>query len=129
MTPKRGEVGVYKSLKSNKAKDPHGLINELFQLNVIGEDLKKSLFLMYKRIKEELSIPDIMQYANITSIYKGKGGKNDLLNERGIFGINIFRSILLKIIYNDEYEHIDSHMSDSNVGGRKRKTSGITSLL
>ena len=62
-----------------------------------------------------------MQFASVTSIYKGKGGKDDLQNERGIFGINIFRSILLKLIYNDEYEIIDSNMSDSNVGGRKRK--------
>ena len=62
-----------------------------------------------------------MENANITSIYKGKGQKNDLQNERGIFGMNIFRSLLLKLIYNDEYENIDSNMSDSNVGGRKRK--------
>ena len=31
------------------------------------------------------------------------------------------RSILLKIIYNDEYENIDANLSDSNVGGRKTK--------
>ena len=61
------------------------------------------------------------QFANITSIYKGKGDKNDLENERGIFGINILRSILLKIINNDEYENIDENMSNLNVGGRKRK--------
>ena len=63
----------------------------------------------------------MMEFANITSIYKGKGEKNDLQNERGIFGINILRSLLLKIIYNDEYEKVDANMSDSNVGGRKRK--------
>ena len=62
-----------------------------------------------------------MKYANITSIYKGKGAKNDLQNERGIFGINLIRSLLLKIIYTDEYENLDKNMSDSNVGGRKRK--------
>ena len=61
------------------------------------------------------------QFANITSIYKGKGDKNDLENERGIFGINILRSILLKIIYNDEYENIDENMSYSNVGGKKSR--------
>ena len=119
---------VLSQLKSNKARDPHGLINEIFHLNVIGEDLKESLFLLYTRIKEELEIPEIMEFANITSIYKGKGEKNDLQNEIGIFGINLFRSILLKIIYNDEYENIDKNMSDSNVGARKHKISEIISL-
>ena len=118
----RGKLDkVLKKLKSNKASDPHGLINEMFQFDNIGDDLKESLFLLYRKIKDDLNIPEVMEHANITSIYKGKGAKNDLLNERGIFSINIFRSILLKLIYNDEYECIDSHMSDSNVGGRKRK--------
>ena len=90
-------------------------------IDAIGADLKESLFLLYSQIKEELVVPEIMENANITSIYKGKGQKNDLQNERGIFGMNIFRSLLLKLIYNDEYENIDSNMSDSNVGGRKRK--------
>ena len=76
---------------------------------------------MFRRIKEEKEIPEIMKFANITSIYKGKGEKNNLQNERGIFGINILRSLLLKLIYNDEYETIDGNMSDSNVGRRKRK--------
>ena len=112
---------VLKNLKKNKASDPHGLINEIFHINAIGDDLKDSLFLLYKRMKEELIIPEVMEFVNITSIYKGKGLKNDLNNKRGIFGINIQRSILLKVIHNYEYENIDSQMSDSNVGGRKRK--------
>ena len=32
-----------KDLKNNKSRDPEGLVNELFKLNVIGDDLKKSL--------------------------------------------------------------------------------------
>ena len=35
--------------------------------------------------------------------------------------MNIFRSILMKMIYKDEYETIDNQMSDSNIGGRKGK--------
>ena len=112
---------VLKQLKNNKARDPHGLINEIFKLDYIGDDLKESLFLLCNKIKETYEIPEILKYANITSIYKGKGAKNDIQNERGIFSINIFRSILLKIIYNDEYENVDKNMFDSNVGGRKRK--------
>ena len=112
---------VLKSLKKNKASDPGGLINELFRPEIIGDDLRESLFLLLKNIKEDLEVPEIMEDANITSIYKSKGAKNDLKNDRGIFSVNIFRKLLLKIIYNDEYLTIDSNMSDSNVGGRKEK--------
>ena len=112
---------VLNLLKNNKARDPHGLINEMFNLNAIGDDLKESLFLMCSKIRDTIDIPEKVKYANITSIYKVKGAKNDLQNECGIFGINLLRSILLNIIYNVEYENIDSNMSDSIVGGRKRK--------
>ena len=62
-----------------------------------------------------------MQLANIISIYKGKGVKNDLRNDRGIFIMNVFKSIMMKIIYNEEYEGINMNMSDSNIGARKMK--------
>ena len=62
-----------------------------------------------------------MELANIISIYKGKGAKNDLQNDRGIFIINIVKSIMMKMIYNDEYGTIDLNMSDSNIGARKGK--------
>ena len=38
---------------------------------------------------------------------------------RGILLANIFRSILMKLLYNDQYPIVDSNMSDSNVGARK----------
>ena len=104
---------VLKKLKNNKARDPNGLI-------VQNRCNRGSLFLMCYN----LEIPELLKFANITSIYKGKGAKNDLQNERGIFSINIFRSLILKLIHNDEYDNIDENMSDSNVGGRKKKNIG-----
>ena len=55
------------------------------------------------------------------SIYKNKGSKADLENDRGIFTCTVLNSILQKLIYQDNYEEIDSNLSDSNVGARKRK--------
>ena len=112
---------VLRSLKMNKSRDPHGLINELFKPGVIGDDLKESLLLLFNAIKDNCHLPEFIQWANITSLYKGKGEKLVLDNERGIFIVTIFRSILMKLIYNDKYSTIDSNMSDSNVGARKRK--------
>ena len=45
----------------------------------------------------------------------------DLENERGIFIVTVFRSILMKLIYNDKYSIIESNMYDSNVGARRKK--------
>ena len=112
---------VLAALKNNKSRDPHGLINELFKPGTIGSDLKNSLLTLYNRIKENCYLPEFIQWADITSLYKGKGEKLDLTNDRGIFIVSVFRSILMKLIYNDEYEKIDLSMSDSNVGARKNK--------
>ena len=45
----------------------------------------------------------------------------DLDSDRGIFIINLFRSIIMKMVYKDKYHHVDGNMSDSNVGARKNK--------
>ena len=62
-----------------------------------------------------------MRKTDIATIYKGKGEKCNLENDRGIFLVTIFRSILMRLIYGDKYNIIDSNMSDSQVGGRKGK--------
>ena len=36
--------------------------------------------------------------------------------------MTIFRSILGKLIYNDEYNKIDKNLTDSNVGSRKNRS-------
>ena len=61
-----------------------------------------------------------MQEANITTIYKKKGSRLSLENDRGIFGTNILKRIIDKLVYNDKYDEIDAGMSDSNIGGRKK---------
>ena len=112
---------VLKSLKNKKARDPHGMVNDLFKPGVIGINLKMSILKLMNLIKETSFIPDFIQWANITSIYKGKGERLSLENDRGIFLVTVLRSILMKMIYNDKYETLDQNMSDSNVGARREK--------
>ena len=69
----------------------------------------------------EISIPALMHLVNIVAIYKGRGQKIDLSNDRGIFIVNIFRAILMKMIYEYNYDKVDKNMSDSNVGARRKK--------
>ena len=112
--------GALSSLKTNKSRDPDGLINEIFKKGVIGNDLKNSLLMMFNSLKKEQQIPQFMNKANVTTVPK-KGSRLLLENERGIFRVPVLRSILMRLIYNEKYGIIDSHMSDCQMGGRKKK--------
>ena len=113
---------VLSSLKNNKSRDPHGIVNELFKPGVAGDKLISSLLIMFNRIKNEMIFPEFMRLANICSIYKGRGERMLLESDRGIFIVNCFRNILMKMVYQDKYEIVDKSMSDSNVGARKKKS-------
>ena len=112
---------VLKGLKNNKATDPVGLVYELFKPGVAGSDLLQSVLILCNKIKATSQIPKFLELTNISSLYKKKGSTFDLNNDRGVFNVVTLRSILDKLVYNDYYDLIDSNMSDSNVGGRKRR--------
>ena len=50
-----------------------------------------------------------------------KGDKNILSHYRGVFRALVFRAILERLIYNDEYYNIDDNLTDANVGARKHR--------
>ena len=95
-----------KSLKSNKATDPHGMISELFKENYAGADLEKALLLLFNGIKATMIIPEFIQHQNITTIYKNKGSRLEMKNERGIFVLTTLKKILDKLIYSEKQEDI-----------------------
>ena len=113
-------------MKEGKARDPNGWCNELFSNKVAGKQLKISMLKLFNKIKKEYYIPEFIRLADVATIYKGKGEKCELENDRGIFLVTILRSILMRLIYGDEYETIDQSMSDTQVGARKGKTSETT---
>ena len=96
-------------------------MNELFGNEVAGKSLKISMLKLFNKMKIENYIPDFIRYADVATIYKGKGEKCNLENDRGISLVTTFISILMRLIYKDKYEIVDSNMSDSQVGGRKGK--------
>ena len=108
-----------KSLKKNKTSDPDGFINELFMDGCAGDDLENALLLLFNGIKNNCEIPEFMIKQNITTIYKNKGSRQDMENDRGIFILSSLKKILDKLIYLDKFKNIDSNMSCSNVGARK----------
>ena len=80
-----------------------------------------SLLALFNKIKSENHIPGFIRKADVSTIYKGKGEKCNLDNDRGIFIVSIFRSLIMKMIYKDIYETIDGNMNDSQIGSRKGK--------
>ena len=72
---------VLGSLKKGKSRDPWGLTNELFRLDVAGDNLIEAITLLMNEIKSQGKVPHLLNYANITSFWKGKGAKNDMENE------------------------------------------------
>ena len=112
---------VLKSLKKGKARDPLNLVNEIFRPEVAGSDLLLALLKIVNAVREQQEYPTKLKYADITSIYKGKGSKSDMENQRGLFNLVTIRSIIDKLIYMDEYETVDGNLTDCNVGARKKR--------
>ena len=101
--------------------DPNGIVNEIFKSGCIGSDLKEALFLLFNGVKAEQFIPMFMNLSNITSIHKNNGSKLDLDNDTGIFILTVMKNILDKLVYFDNYQDLDSNMSDSNIGARRNR--------
>ena len=88
---------------------------------MIGQDLMIGLLDFVNGIKTSLFIPEMSKLANISTIYKNRGSRQDLKNDRGIFGLSVLRNIIDKLIYEDKYPDIEESMSDSNIGARRDK--------
>ena len=109
---------VLKQIQKGKSKDPEGISREVFHPSVIGENLKKSILIMFNLMKKQGTIPNFMKRAIISPIPK-KGSPFKLGNERGIFIVNSVRILLMKLIYNSNYNTIEDNMLESNIGSRK----------
>ena len=108
------------NLRNKKSRDNEGYINEIFKEGIIGNDLKISLLTMFNKLKMNKIVPDFMKITNLTTVPK-KGSLTELQNERGIFRVDVIRSIFMKLLYNEKYDEIDKNISDGQMGGRKGK--------
>ena len=74
---------------------------------------------MLNEVKDKLEIPDLMKDVDIVSIPKKNKDVMNIDERRGIYIINIFRNILLKLVYKEKFSVIDENMTDFQVGGHK----------
>ena len=110
-----------KDLGRNKSRDANGHANELLKEEAAGTDFKLAILKLMNMIKERSQFPTSMELCNITSIYKNKGSHKDFDSYRGIFRVTVLRSILDRLMYNDNYFTIDGNLTDGNVGARKSR--------
>ena len=80
---------ILKALKNNKCMDPIGLRNEIFKEGCVGKDLKEAMLKLFNGTKENQVIPHVMTMANICTIFKNKGSRLELENDRGIFILTV----------------------------------------
>ena len=72
-----------------------------------GEQFRFSTLRLMNNVKQSMQIPKNKQLSNITSIWKKKGSRLDMTNDRGIFVLTSVRKILDKLTYLDKYPDID----------------------
>ena len=70
---------------------------------------------MLNGLREENLIPTLLNFCNITTVPK-TGSIVEPENERGIFGVPLVQSILMRLIYNEKFSTIDKNMSDCQMG-------------
>ena len=63
---------VLSALKTDKARDPNGWINDIFKDEVAGKELKVSMLKLFNKIRSENYIAEFIQKADVATIYKGK---------------------------------------------------------
>ena len=99
------------------------MCNDLFKPDIAGIDFQNGLLFVLNSIKRKQILPKKMEKINITSIWKKKGSKNSIKNQRGICVGPILRTIMDHLMYNQEYFKLDSKLSDGNNGGRNGRSS------
>ena len=104
-------------LKDKKCRDPHGHINELYKH--MGVKGLESLLSLLNRIKLEILVPDMLKLSNVSTLYKGKGSRREVLNLRGIFKLPIVRNILDRLITMDEQAVVNENMGQFQVGNQQ----------
>ena len=57
---------VLKNLKTNKTRDPLGLINEIFKPGCMGEGLKQVFLYLLNQWRSKVQLAEMMKLANIT---------------------------------------------------------------
>ena len=104
------------NLKTKKASDFNNMKNELIKYG--GGKLKSSLLTLLNEVLRKAEVPERWKVMIIKSIYKNKGKRNEMANQRGIFLTSVISKIFERILLNRSKEVLEENMSPFQCGGR-----------
>ena len=112
-------------LKNKRASDRLGSRAEWLKEG--GEEIVKSLSILFNRIEREQRTLIQWRQTTIKSIYKGGNKANISESERGIFLVNIISKVyelvkMKKITTNEKNEKNNNKMSEMQAAGRKERS-------
>ena len=94
---KKEHTTVKTKLKMNKTNDLSGWKNELTKH--AGKHLDSSISKILNEAVKHVTTHKEWEYMKIRSIYRGKGNKEEMNNQRGIFITNILSEFFERIIH------------------------------
>ena len=112
-------------LKKGKSPGPDELPAEIFIY--AGKGLLEELLKLFNKIKETKVIPDQWNLVHITTIYKNKGSKKELVNYRGIFLTIVVKMIFENLIKERMKEHLEK--VNKHQGGSRTERSPPDNLF
>ena len=92
-----------------------------------GEEMVKSLYILFNRVKTENQIPKQWQLTTVESIYKGGDKENIQENQRGIFLVNTVPKIYESAL-KTQNENRNENMSHIQIAERKQRST-VDSLI
>ena len=95
-------AGIVDSIKANlKNRKTADIENWRYEyIKYAGKDLQDSLIHMINEVMETKQIPNQWKYMKIKSIYKKKGQRQCMKNQRGLFFTNVISKVVERMIYN-----------------------------
>ena len=107
-----------KELKKNKAPGPDGITNDMIQK---GGDIVIRIMTKFfnKLLREEAQLPESWKMGDIVSVYKGKGKRDELTNQRGLSLTLCMLKLLEKVISNRISKNIQAFSTSLQGGGKK----------
>ena len=93
------------------------------QKSVVQWSVISKFTCIFNRILKEMKCPKQWKQVKIKSIYKNKGKKEDLANQRGIFLTSNVQKAFERIILKRIYAELDKSMTEFQNGARRNRSS------
>ena len=117
---------ILKQLKSGKSSGPDGIPPEIF-ING-GKKFEELLLKVVNEVKRTVEIPTQWNDVDITTLYKNKGKRKDLNNQRGIFLTSVGYKLFERLIMN-RMSDVTDKINLLQAGGRKGRSAADQTFI